>query len=282
MRAGLALVAMAAVGCGSPPAEAPAELQDLSEFLFQRADDEDPAELAAGIANLRDLNASVDFSLDAKDRAVTLGILQGEFLDGLPVPEGSDVNNQTPVGLARLSDTTIAQNVELATEVNRVCIESDTTKWAQRTFTEGLDCWPDCELRYEQPTRKENPLARVWYDQFGYYRLVDVTPEEGEPFQAIVHRYWIEEQGQSDGGNSSWNMLWGLDVTYELEDGGLGGYGAFWSWIDVFGIGPDSYPNLVINGLEQAAIFSDEFIAGIRNNEGECREDRDAEAPERP
>ncbi len=284
MRAGLTLTALGLlVGCGSPPPDAPGELKELSAFLFERADDKDPAELAAGIANLRTLNENVDFELDAKDRAVTLDILQGESLDGLPIPEGSKVENQVPIGLARIVNSTVLQNAELALEPNRVCIESGTTKWAQRTYTDGENCFPeDCdELRYEQPTRKENALADIWYDQFGYYRVLDIEPAEGEPFQALVHRYWIEDQGISDNGRYTWNMSWGIDVIYEKEDGGVEGYGAYWSWVDIIGIGPDGYPGLVINGLEEAGIFADEFIAGVRDGEGECREDRDAEAPPR-
>lgn len=281
MRAGFALAAVVLVGCGKPPVEAPAEIKNLAEFLFQHGNDKDTTELEVGVANLRTALADEDFSLNARDRAVTLGILDGEQLGGLSIPDGAKASEEVPIGLARQSTQSFDDNVQLALEPNRVCIESDTTKYAIRTFTEGQDCFPDtCNvLRYEQPTRKENALAKIWYDQKGVYQLLDVEPDEGEPFRALVHRYWIEERGISANGNNTWETLFGIDVTY--EDGtNVRGWTGLWSWIDIPVIGPDSYANLVIDAIEQGGIFADEFIAGV--TDGECGEDRDAEKPDRP
>ncbi|MEN0062091.1 MAG: hypothetical protein AAGA48_08040 [Myxococcota bacterium] len=279
--AGIALVA-GLVGCASPPAEAPAELTNLAEFLFLHAGDEDTAELAAGVAQLRTLNESEDFTMSARDRAVQLDILDGENLGELSIPSGVKAADQVPIGLARQSSASYEGNVNVALEVNRVCIESDTTVWAQRTFSEGEDCYglDGCDtLRFEQPTRKENPLAKIWYDLKGFYRLVDVEPAEGEPFQAIVYKYWIDEVGQGDGGNNTWDQLFGIDITYEEADGSVGGWVGLWSSVDIFPLGADSYGNLVIDGLEQGGVFADEFIAGT--TDGKCPLDRDAPMPER-
>jgi len=297
MRAGVAPIAaliaapiaMSLAGCATPPEDAPPQLQDVSQFIFANADSPESPELIAALADLRELVEATDFSLDIRDRAVTLDVLNGESLGELSIPEGAKASNQVPRGVAITSAHSIEANAELALEVNRVCIESDTTKYAMRTFTEGEDCFPaSCDtLRYEQPTRKENALAKVWYDQQGYYHLIDVAPaaddEEAtfEPFEVLLHRYWIDDRGFSDDENSTWDQLFGIEVTMEGTDGQTLIWKALWSSIDInpIGIGDDSYGNLVVDGLAQSGTFGDEFIDGV--TDGECEEDRDAEKPER-
>lgn len=282
MRYATVALVVGLVGCASPPPEAPAEYNELATFLFQRADDVDTAELGAGIVQLRDLLAGEDFTIAARDRARTLGILDGEALDGLSIPDGIKATDQVPRALARQQSSTFEDNVNLALEPNRVCIESDTTVWARRTFPEGADCYTDgnCQfLRVDQPTRKENPLAKIWYDLKGTYQIVDVEPVEGDPFQAIVYRYWIEEVGQGDGGNNTWDQLFGVDITYENEAGGVDGWVALWSSVDIFPLGADSYGQLVVDGLEQGGVWADEFMNQVA--EPECDLDRNAEEPAR-
>ncbi len=271
-----------ASGCAKAPVEAPAELADLSLFLFEHYMDEDTAELAAGIENLRPFIEGADFSLDAKDRAVTLPKLDGAALGDLSIPAGADVEKQVPIGLTSKSDHPLDAHRELATEPNRVCIESDTTVWARREFTTDTACYVDgsCDgLEATQETRKENFLAKVWYDQFVSYRVIDVEDADGNVYEALVSRAWIEEVSPGDGGNSSWDQLFSLEVM--IPDGNASmRWTDYWSSITLTGIGDDAYANLVIDGLEQAATWGDAFIAN-GGPADDCNLDRGAEKPAR-
>lgn len=268
------------IGCAKAPVEAPAELGAIGLFLFEHFEDEDTEELAAGLNNLLPFLEAEDFDLDPKDRAVTMPVLEGAALGGLSIPAGVEASSQVPVALARQSPHNMALNRELAMEPNRVCIESSTTVWAERSFVSGEDCFGDgsCDrLEVTQEVRKENALAKVWYDQFITYRVFDIEDEEGNISEVMMQRMWIEEVGEGDGGNSSWDQLFGLDIVIERDSGTIG-WLPYWSSISVVGIGDDIYANLVIDGLADSALYADEFMA---NTQISCPLDRNAEKPPR-
>lgn len=267
-------------GCAKPPPEAPKELGDLSLFLFQHFEDEDPAEFAAGLLNLKGFVEKTDLTLDAKDRAVTLPLLDGEALGSLAIPTGADVEKQVPVALAGLSTHPLDGQKQLAVEPNQVCIESGTTVWAERKFLTDEACFADgsCpDLSITQEVRKENFLAKVWYDQLKDYRTIELEDEEGNVSQALVGRSWIEEVFPGDGGESSWDQLFQLDVTFE-KGGESWRWFAMWSSITVTALGDDIYANLVIDGIEEAYVYGDEFLDDDIQS---CPNDRAAEKPPR-
>jgi hypothetical protein len=267
-------------GCAKPPPEAPKELGDLALFLFEHFEDEDPAELAAGLQNLQPFVADTDFALDAKDRAVTLPRLEGAALGSLAIPDGADVEKQVPVALAGMSTHPLDGQKELAVEVNQICIESSSTVWAQREFLTDEACFADgsCpDLSIAQEVRKENFLAKVWYDQLKDYRTIELEDEDGNVTQALIARSWIEEVSPGDGGESSWDQLFQLDITFEKGGESLRWF-AMWSSITVAVLSDDSYANLVIDGIEEAYGFGDEFLDGTIES---CRNDRDLEKPPR-
>jgi hypothetical protein len=267
-------------GCAKPPAEAPKELGDLGLFLFKHFEDEDPAEMAAGLLNLRGQVQAMDLSADPKDIAVTMPILEGDNLGGLSIPAGIDAELQVPIALAGESVHPIDKQPILALEPNQVCIESDTTVWAMRDFLSDTACFEDgsCDrLDTLQEVRKENFLAKVWFDQYKNYRWFELEDEEGNVTRALVGRSWIAEQFPADGGNNSWDQLFHLDVSLEAGGKTLKWF-SMWSSVTLGGVGDDIYANLVIDGIAQAQLFGDEFISGTIN---ECTNDRNLPKPDR-
>jgi hypothetical protein len=268
------------VGCSKPPPEAPKELGDLGLFLFQHFEDEDPAELAAGLANLRPFVAETDFALEAKDRAVTMPILDGEALGSLSIPAGADSAKQVPVALSGKSTHPLDGQKALAVESNQVCIESSSTVWARREFLSDDGCFGDgsCpDLQTKTEVRKENFLAKVWYDQFKDYRTLELEDEDGAVTTALIARSWTEEVFAADSSDSSWDQLFQIDVTYEQGGESLRWF-SMWSSITVPILSDDSYANLVVDGVEEAYGFGDEFLDGAIES---CNLDRDAEKPPR-
>jgi hypothetical protein len=219
---------------------------------------------------------NVDMSLDIKDRAETLPILDGDDLGDLSIPDGISADVQVPIGIPYESSHPIGQQTQIFVESNQVCIESDTTKWARRDVLAGGDCFAsgDCDrLDTVSEVRKENILAKVWYDQYKSYRRVFL--DSGE--EVFIGRAWIEEQFLADGEKNSWDQLFQLDV-YVENGKTTDRYFAMWSSVTLAGIGDDAYANLVVDGIAQSATFSDEFIDG---NIETCKNDRGAEKPDR-
>lgn len=276
-------IVLAVAGCGKKPAEAPKELGDLGLFLFKHFDDEDPAEMSAGILNMRGQILDSDLTLDAKDRAVTMPILDGDNLGTLSIPSGADAALQVPIALAGESIHGLDDQLVPMFEPNQICIESESTTWATREFLTDTACFEDgsCELQIEQEVRKENPLAKVWFDQYKNYRWFELEDEEGEVSRAIVGRSWIDQVFPADGGNNSWDQLFHIDMFIEdpTNPGTTLRWFSLWSSITVGGLGDDLYAALVVDGIEEALLFGDEFIT--TGGPVTCKNDRNAEKPPR-
>ena len=275
--------ALALVACKQPPVDAPKEIGELGAFLFANFEAEDTAGMEAGLLNLRDYLQAEDTSLDAKDRALTMPILKGADLGELKIPDGADADDQVNIAMSGLSMHAVDDARVLHTEPNQVCIESSSTIWAGREFLTDTACWLDnqCDrLDTFTEVRKENLLAKVWYDQFKNYRTFTVTEEDDSTTEIMVGRAWIEEVFPGDNGANSWDQLFHLDV-YIPNPGKSGQtlrWFSMWSSITLGGITDDAYANLVIDGIDEAFIYGDEFLDGDIQT---CTNDRDLAKPPR-
>lgn len=279
--------------CAKPPPEAPKELGELGAFLFANfeVDAEDDLALAdyhEGIRNLRDyLTDDVDLTADNaanKDFAVTMPILKGDDLGDLAIPQGADPELQVNRAVPGLSQHKVDDSRVLHVEKNQICIESSSTIWAQREFLSDKDCWADgsCD-RLETLTEvyKQNPLAKIWYDQFKDYRSFEVEDDEGELFTVIIGRAWIEEVAPAEGGgNNSWDQLFQIDVSIpdpKKSSQSLRWF-SMWSSITLGGFPDDAYGNSVRDGISEAYDYADEFIDGVQES---CKNDRAEAKPDR-
>ncbi|NCG20249.1 MAG: hypothetical protein GWP91_14665 [Rhodobacterales bacterium] len=280
----LPLVLLITSACHKPSVDAPKELGELGAFLHKHYDDEDTAELQAGLLSLQDFLLGVDLSLDYKDNAVTMPILKGANLGTLVPPTGVDASEQVNVALPGRSSHTLDEALVSILEPNQICIESSSTVWSQRTFNTDTACFEDHSCEYLEVTnevRKQNVLAKVWFDQHKSYRWVMVADEEGNETEMLIARSWIDKQFPADGGGgNSWDQLYQIDVSIpdpDNNDETLRWF-SIWSSITLAGLTDDAYSNLVRDGLQEGYIYGDEFI---ENNITECKNDRDAEKPER-
>lgn len=274
------------VGCGKPPVEAPEDLGQLGLFLFQHFDDEDPTGMNDGLLQLRDYIQSTDLTQDPKDSAVTMPILSGDFLDGHAIPAGVEASAQIPVALSGISAHSLDDQMPLVFTENQVCIESDTTVHAMRTFLTDTACFEQgitgcVELQVSQEVFKKNALAQVWYDQFKNYRWFDLEEEDGTVTRALFGRSWNDDRfvGEATiGDEASWDQLYHLDAFIENPDDPETTLRWFslWSSVVIPGIGDNDYAGLVKAGIAQALEFGDEFISGTPTDDY-CSLDVDAE-----
>ena len=213
---------------------------------------------------------------------MTLPVLKGDDLGGLSIPAGIDAEVQVPVALQGKSKYSPPKTAPLATETNQICIESSTTVWAGRELLSDGACFEDgsCDnLQTFTEVRKENAIAKVWYDMFKDYRTFEFEDADGNVHDAVIGRAWIEEMFPGDGGNNSWDQLFQLDVGVSDPDGNGGlKWFAMWSSVTLTGIGDDAYANLVRDGVDDAFLYADEFLDGDIQA---CPNDRGLDKPDR-
>ena len=261
-----ALFVFAALGCKTP-VEAPEELGDVSLFLFANFDGDDEV-LAAGLANLDAFLGSQDLAAGLADRSVTLPVLDATNLGAVTGPDGVDAASQVPIGVFGESPNGLEGHIGLVADPNQICIASDSTVFAARTFLTPVDCFVDgtCpRVDTSNETRTETIIADVWIDIFGDYRRVLL--EDGR--EAMVARGWIDEVFVADGGNNSWDQRYTLDVWIPTESGTTRRFYGMWSSASL-GIGDDVYASLVKSGLDEYFANADGMILGEV-----CGNDRD-------
>jgi hypothetical protein len=257
--------------CSSPPEEAPKEIGALSTWLFANFDG-DQDELATGTAELQTFLAGTnpgDAELD--DRSFTLPILKEADWGTISGPAGTDVNEQLPVAVVGLSSHDLQANIDLSGEKNHVCIESGSTKYYNRVFLSGDDCFADgsCDLlQTENEVRKETLIADVWYDLHKDYRRVVL--EDGT--EVMYARSWTEEVFPGDSGNNSWDQNFSLEAW--IPDGkNTLRYFAIWSAVDIGIVGDDTLVNIVTDGIDEGYEHADAFMGG----DSDCGNDRQRE-----
>lgn len=268
-----ALFAFATLAGCKAPVEAPEALGDVALFLYANFDGDDEV-LAAGLANLDAFLGTQDLAAGLPERSVTLPLLDGVNLGVVTGPEGVDAAVQVPIGVFAESPNALEDHIGLVADPNQICIASDSTVFAERTFLTPVACFVDgsCpRVDTSNETRTETIIADVWIDIFGDYRRVPL--EDGR--EALVARGWIEDVFLADGGNNSWDQRYTLDVWLPTEAGTTRRFYGMWSSATL-GIGDDVYASLVKSGLDEYFANADGMIAGE-----ECGNDRDR-ANDRP
>lgn len=270
------LVSIATIGC-KPPVEAPADLNELSLYLFENFSNEGTDELAAGALNLEAQLSGLDLTGDVDDRSWSLTTLSGEQLGDLTATPGADASNQLPVAVAAQFEGSMDDQLGLILDSNQVCIVGDGYVYYDREFTSDTACFEDgsCELlQMTNVARYESFLANVWLQEKLEARRVEL--EDGRV--AIIERGWIEEAFYSDSGDDVWEQRYGLDFYLPKTDGGSEMYRffAFWSSADIGGVGDDAYASLAVSGIEDGFVNENAFVAGE-----DCDNDRqgDYESP---
>ncbi len=252
-----------------PPAEnPPPEIEDATTFIFTNFRTEKVSDLEFAVAELlpfiEQKLAAVKKPEEPLDASwyVELDRLDEELLGDLEMPEGVTSEEQKfPLGRVRSSAFPVADVVELATEPNRVCLESETTLWAERSFTSDTECFVDgsCDsLQAVQETYKQNPLTAIWYDQQWDHRTLQIEVD-GEPRDVLLTQGWLEERFFSESGGNSWDQIWSLDILVDTPEGSVG-YNAYWTSLQVTLLGDRLLEDSLRTGLQQTADWTEVFL----------------------
>jgi len=271
----LGVVGIVTVGCKpaeeAPPADTDAtySMADAATYVFSGFEG-DEAELATALLDLERAMGAVDLTAsDPKDRAYTIDKLTADELGGATAPPGADPANQIASLVLGLSNKDIAANDTLVLETNQVCIESNTTVYYERTFTSDTGCFTDgsCDiLRSTNEVRKENLLAKAWYDLYKDFRHVDL----GDGRVALISRSWADKSYKGDNEANEFTQTFTSEIWIPSGTETLRAY-AMWAEIKI-GIGADALQNIIIDGIDEGMQNADKFLDGDMSY---CRLDRD-------
>lgn len=261
------------VAC-SPPVEAPAELGELTLYLYENfdGDGEDGEEaLVAGAQGLVDymegLNMTVD--TDIEDRAVTPPKLPYARLGSAVAPDGVSEDAQVPVAVSGFVPEGMDIQVATLLDANQVCIASDTTVYHAQTFPNGdaaaFESRDQERLVSNHEYMMDTFAGDAWLDVERHY--VWVTLEDGR--ELVLAKGWMPNVAPAfDKDNVSWDQR--FELVAWVPDADSGSLRFYSMWSSVTGLGDDLYANSVKNGLDEHYVNTSVFAEG-----GDCDNDRD-------
>ena len=212
MKALSLLVALSCTAC-SPAPEAPAELADLSLYLFAEFHADD-ADVLAGLENLSDiLHNDFDYDADVSERQLKQPPLTEEFLGGANTTSAFDPDLQKTVSIAYRSRYPISRHVAGTLILDQNPLEPSATTHDRTVLSDG-DCWvaTDCDtLDTVNFIVKSNVLYTVPYDATKVYRRL--TLDDGR--DALMARVDQPEIGYSDTGTTSIDQNFSLEIWVE-------------------------------------------------------------------
>jgi hypothetical protein len=279
-----ALLALSACGKNVEPTSLELGTLMLESFRDANFGDEDEEQaLQARLLQLANETATMADKDIGSGRAFQPPILTPTHLDGLPQPPNedggeTDFEKQTPEGVAFRSAFNFAAHQALVADTNQNCLGSNSTKFSDRRFTSGGNCFADgsCQhATYESSNRTENVLAKVWIETFGDLHRTTI-PVDGDDLEVIIGRNWIAETWSGDGGGAKWRQryvleLWAPDPSDSAK--ALRLY-VMWSEASIPAVGDTLYRTKVREGIEEAFVNVETFLGGtVCDDRNKTRQD---------
>lgn len=245
------------------PIVAPTELNDISHYLWLEWDNEDPAVLVAGIANLETWAATVPVDSDNwADRAFVIDPLPTEDAnaEGL-TNHGLDPADASGMGEAYLSMHPPTDHAALFGLEDQRPLEPASPNSYVRTITEGdaaTFATGDSEvLVSSNAINRENFLFNVDYVLMKAWRWV--TLDDGRT--AVVSRSWAPDSGPVNDDGEQIRQAYSLELWIDHE----GGTSLRWlvTWQDAeLGIEQDTLNSLVGGSMNDAFEAQEEYLDG--------------------
>ena len=185
------LVLLSASGC-KPPPPAPEKLEELADYIFAHADDEDQIELSNGLDNL-DVWLSKGGNLESTTEGYTVSQLQKSSVSDLG-HKNTDVSKLIGAAVAIRHTASMKQIAKTTVVEDWSEVAKGTYAEYTRSYNNGPNCFPDksCE-----------EVTASAYSRSSWAGLIDVESrnkidwrwvfsEESETWY-LVHRSWLKE-----------------------------------------------------------------------------------------
>lgn len=240
----------------APPPEAPAELGELSRFLFRELGG-DEALLAEGLVNLDALLADIDLSASHSDRSYTLPLLDEADVEGLERPERS-LSDSLGLSLAAQSIWPVEDHAAYQVLADLTDASPGTTSF-QRTFVDDPECFADrscTTLRTVNTIVRENALTKMTFNLHKDYRWVSVEPLGW----AVISRGWTPTSTHGDDGSNHIWQQFELDIF--LPDGsGSSRFVGIWMEPDYAILDAETVGNLTLQNIDETMAHVDAWLA---------------------
>lgn len=179
------VLAMAAAGCAAP-SQAPEELNQLTAFIFEHAQDEDSALLQQGVANLETWMSK---RLDETKDGYVVDNLTTESVGQLDQCT-RDISGLIGAAVGSTSTYTVDELVAVQLNVSPARLKDSTTKYRRELLLNDEACFTanECDfLHYDSFTKQKFALG-IQTDSVSRVQWRWVEMEDGH---AIVQRTWL-------------------------------------------------------------------------------------------
>lgn len=246
--------------CKRPP-EAPAELNDLSRYLYAAWGAEDEAEREVGFENLVTFLSDVDLEDNLQDRAWELEPIQEADLWDIRWPEEQDPANVLGVAVARQSIHPPTQHARMQIEADQLPAEPSANEYIRTFDVADPSCFVDqsCDpLLTENEITRQNLLISVTFTLYKDFRWV-----ETENGPALFARSYVDQVWEGNSGGSSIIQSYSCDIW--LPDGGDGSwrFQTLWSESEVGGAGEAATIAVLKSSIDNIFETGDEAITEL-------------------
>ena len=244
-------------GCRKPP-EAPQQLDELTKFLYQEWDNEDPAVMEAALENLYNLLKKEDLEAGILDRSWELTPISKDVVSDIPYPDGANPQNTLGVAVGYISPFKIKDHARLQTEGDQLIAEP-SAKVYERTFPEDDDplCFLDqsCDpLVTENDIERQNILMTVQMILYKDFRWV-----ETERGTAFISRSWLDRSWDGENGKSRVVQSYSIDCWLPVGKE-IWRFQTLWSESEITGASDTATLATLKSSIDKAMETGDEAI----------------------
>ena len=194
----IGLVSLILPGCKRPP-EAPAELDDLSKYLYREWDNEDPEVLAVGLDNLRAFLQDVDMEGAVLERSWELTSIASTDVAGVPHPADRNPEDTLGVAVTSLSQWPVRDHAMLQIEPDQTITEP-AAAFYERSFLTDDACFPgaDCKfLETSNQVTRDNLVMSVDMVLYKNFRWVSLEGGDAVISRSYLDQSWVGTKGKS-------------------------------------------------------------------------------------
>jgi hypothetical protein len=262
-----------AIGC-KPPPDAPADLENLSEYIFAHMGDEETTELEAGLLNLRQW-LETDDNLESTLEGYAVNNLKDESVNSLDDVDrsirdslyGAAVAYEYELSMDKLKQTLFIDDWSAVSEGTYGCYERVYENPSQ----------PDCimdnscdQLSYVTTSASSwAGVVDVVSVSFGEVREIDI---EGE--KMVIQRTWLEGPSETSGAFGDQVELYAqffVNIMIPSSNGNILRTTATWMDVQIGELeNLDFFKTLMVNTMgDQNQILID-WVNGDQDTEGSC------------
>lgn len=216
--------------CKRPP-EAPAELNDLSRYMYAAWGSDNDADREVGMANLITFIEDVDLGANLQDRSWELEPITEEDLWDIDWPTERNPADVLGVAVARESIHPPTDHARLQIETDQLDAEPSANSYTRTFDVSDPSCFLDqsCNPIFTvNDVTRQNVLISVTFDLYKDFRWV-----ETDNGPALFARSYVDQVWTGANGNNSILQSYSCDIWIPDGEGTAWRYQTLWSESDV-------------------------------------------------